>query len=171
MPECEIGSNNRELSFDQPWLDYAIPLKNGKLNNCRRYAPRNGTTNLNGPGQCSADMFDTSVEIACTEFVYTSNERNLQTEVWNCDFFVFFRCEFEQLYICAVNLINLFTERACVQEVFGAILSVSVHTHTQPLFVVLERSRAVIHCVCEREFSQLVGSFFCVCLILSASYF
>lgn len=80
VPECEVG-NNRELPFSQAWLSNAIPLENGKLDHCHRYAPKNWTATLSDPGKCSADMFDTSVKIACTEYVYTSDEANLQTEV------------------------------------------------------------------------------------------
>lgn len=80
MPECDIdGVNNRELSYNQPWLRYAIPYSNGKYEECFRYEPTHVTTA--GPGQCSTDMFNTSLGIPCTEFVYASDERNLQTEV------------------------------------------------------------------------------------------
>lgn len=79
VPECELGNNNRELTFNQPWLENAIPSKNGKFDKCQRYAPKNWT--IDEPGKCSADMFDTSNKIKCTEFVYGSDERNLQTEV------------------------------------------------------------------------------------------
>lgn len=78
MPECEVGNNNRELAFNQPWLNYAIPSENGKYDKCYRYAPK---SNLNDPGKCSADMFDTSKRIECTEYIYASDEVNLQTEV------------------------------------------------------------------------------------------
>lgn len=81
MPECEIGSNNRNISFNQTWLHNAIPLKNAKNDNCFRYARKNLTTVV--PGTCSADadIFDTTKKIPCNEFIYASNERNLQTEV------------------------------------------------------------------------------------------
>lgn len=83
MPECDaVGVNNRELTFNQPWLRYAIPSSDGQYDNCYRYAPTH--SNTSGPGQCSTDMFDTSKKIACTEFVYASGERNIQTEVKNC---------------------------------------------------------------------------------------
>lgn len=73
-----MGSDNRDIAFDQPWLSYAIPKKNDKFDNCRRYRPKI----LNAPpGSCSADMFDTSETVECTEFIHASNEVNLQTEV------------------------------------------------------------------------------------------
>lgn len=112
VPECEVDNNNRGLPFNQPWLNNAIPTKNGKLSNCLRYAPRNLTTNLNGPEQCSADMFDTSVEIACTEFVYSSNERNLQTEVLN-QVFVFFRCAFIYWMCACLCLRGIWCHTVC----------------------------------------------------------
>lgn len=81
VPECEAGNNNRELPFNQTWLNNAIPMENGKFDKCHRYAPKVYTSALSDPGQCSADMFDTSKKIECTEYVYSSNEINLQTEV------------------------------------------------------------------------------------------
>lgn len=79
MPECEINENNRDIGYDQPWLRNAIPFTDGKIENCYRYAPIN-KTNSNAD-QCSSDMFDTSKKIPCTEFIYASNEKNVQTEV------------------------------------------------------------------------------------------
>lgn len=78
MPECDLGVNNREIPFDQPWLPNAIPYSDGKIESCFRYAPKNQTKTEDG--QCSAEMFD-KVEITCSEYVYASQERNLQTEV------------------------------------------------------------------------------------------
>lgn len=74
-----MSDNNHDIAFDQSWLKYAIPMKNDKLDSCYRYAPKNLTANE--PGKCSADMFDTSKKIACTEYIHGSNEVNLQTEV------------------------------------------------------------------------------------------
>lgn len=79
MPECEFGSNNRELPFNQPWLSDAIPSENGKFDNCHRYAPKNWSAIE--PGQCNANMFDTLTKIPCNEFIYASDEKNIQTEV------------------------------------------------------------------------------------------
>lgn len=79
MPECEFGSNNRELPFNQPWLKDAIPSENGKFDNCHRYAPKNWSAIE--PGQCNANMFDTLTIIPCNEFIYASDEKNIQTEV------------------------------------------------------------------------------------------
>lgn len=78
VPECEFSEDNRDLPFNQPWLNNAIPSKNGKLDNCYRYAPKNEAIE---PGKCSADMFDTSMKIPCTEYIHASDERNMQTEV------------------------------------------------------------------------------------------
>lgn len=82
MPECEFGVNNRDLLYNQPWLSSAIPQLNEKFDNCYRYAPKNWTSTLL-PGQCTADMFDSSKKIACNEYVYTTDEKNIQTEVRN----------------------------------------------------------------------------------------
>lgn len=81
MPECDIGNSNNDIVFDQPWLSHAIPKKNDKFDNCFRYAPKNSTATPNALGTCSADMFDTTTKIACTEFIHASNEINVQTEV------------------------------------------------------------------------------------------
>lgn len=105
VPECEASNNNRDLPFDQPWLHIAIPSKSEKLDNCFRYAPKNRTTE---PGKCTADMFDTSKRIACNEFIYASDEKNIQTEVVNLDnifagratekYSIYFLYELELLY-------------------------------------------------------------------------
>lgn len=79
IPECDIGVNNRELRFDQPWLKEAIPYPLNKMDKCQRYVPRNGTTNADG--QCSADFFDNTKLMECSEFIYSSDEKNVQTEV------------------------------------------------------------------------------------------
>lgn len=76
VPECEFGENNRDLSYDQPWLKNAIPPFKEKFDSCQRYAPKNWITS-----QCSADMFNVSTKIECTEYIHASDERNLQTEV------------------------------------------------------------------------------------------
>lgn len=79
MPGCDIGVDNREIPFDQLWLPNAIPSTNGRIDSCFRYALKN-ETNF-GNVQCSAEMFDENVKIACSEYIYASDERNLQTEV------------------------------------------------------------------------------------------
>lgn len=81
VPECDIGENNRNIPFMQPWVSHGIPMKNEKLDNCVHYALKNSTI-----GQCSADTaFDTSKEIPCTEFIHATDERNIQTEVKNSE--------------------------------------------------------------------------------------
>lgn len=80
VPECDVkGVNNRDLSYKQPWLPYAIPTINKEYEKCYRYAPINSA--IGGNGQCSSDMFNKSQKIACTDYIYASDERNLQTEV------------------------------------------------------------------------------------------
>lgn len=79
MPECDVGANNREIPFNQSWLENAIPFSDGKINQCQRFAPMNRT--IADGGECSADMFDTSLEIACSEYIHASDEINVQTEV------------------------------------------------------------------------------------------
>lgn len=85
VPECDVGENNREIVYEQPWLRNAIPIidnSDGKLNSCARYAPlmQNDSTELS-LAKCSIDMFNTSEQIECSEFVYATDEKNIQTEV------------------------------------------------------------------------------------------
>lgn len=95
MPECDVAENSREIVYDQPWLHFAIPTKNGKFDSCVRYAPinRNGPSALfNDTDQCNPDSFNTSSTVPCTEFVYASDEKNIQTEVrinHRCSFSIF----------------------------------------------------------------------------------
>lgn len=79
VPECDIGANDREIPFNQPWLEFAIPFSDGKIDSCYRYGLKNGTIEENG--ECSADMFDASLEITCSEYIHASDEINVQTEV------------------------------------------------------------------------------------------
>lgn len=82
IPECDFGENNREIEYDQPWLRSAIPTQsNGKLKNCLRYAPISKNETVTIRTGCSADMFNTTVEMTCSEFIYSSDEKNIQTEV------------------------------------------------------------------------------------------
>ncbi|XP_037026625.1 organic cation transporter-like protein isoform X1 [Bradysia coprophila] len=78
VPECDVSGNNRDIPFDQPWLENAIPFTQNKIDRCHRYAPRNSTAAVNG--QCHAHLFDTAKLIECSEYVYTSDEKNVQTE-------------------------------------------------------------------------------------------
>lgn len=80
MPECEDGKNNRDIIYDQLWLKNAIPTKDKKLESCYRFKPKNFTIS-EPPNQCTADMFDSTTKITCTEYIYASDENNLQTEV------------------------------------------------------------------------------------------
>lgn len=79
MPNCDIGENNREISYDQPWLSNAIPSSSGTFDSCSHYALKDNI--LIRPGQCNANVFNTSMKVKCSEFVYASDEKNLQTEV------------------------------------------------------------------------------------------
>lgn len=78
VPECDVGVNNRDIPYDQPWLSAAIPYSNNKIDRCFRYAPKNYTS---VSAECSADLFDNTTTIPCTEFIYASDETNVQTEV------------------------------------------------------------------------------------------
>lgn len=79
MPECDVGEDSREIGYDQPWLSFAIPYSNNKFDQCFRYAPKKLSPHQSGI--CSADMFDNTTKIPCTEFIYASDEVNIQTEV------------------------------------------------------------------------------------------
>lgn len=77
MPECDVGDNNREISYDQPWLKYAIPKTEKGYDNCYRYAPNDSSIEVS----CDVDNFNTSRRIKCAEYIYTTDEKNIQTEV------------------------------------------------------------------------------------------
>lgn len=80
VPECEFdGESDRNIPYDQPWLKNAIPFESGKIDHCRRYALKN--LSAIAGGQCDANMFDTTTKVSCNEFIYASDERNIQTEV------------------------------------------------------------------------------------------
>lgn len=86
MPECEIGKNNREIPFNQSWLLSAIPAtSNDNIENCVRYTPimeqNSNTSTDKQTHQCSENLFNTSQTTECSEFIYASDERNIQTEV------------------------------------------------------------------------------------------
>lgn len=85
MPNCDVGENNREIIYDQPWLMYAIPTSKHGFESCYHYA-RNDSFSGN-ENQCSRDLFNTSNRIECTEFVYKTDEINVQTEVKHVFFF------------------------------------------------------------------------------------
>lgn len=82
MPECDVVKDNQLSAYEQTWLQYAIPTSNGKIEKCVRYAPlyKNNDSSI-GSDSCTADAFNTSDKIACSEFIYASDERNVQTEV------------------------------------------------------------------------------------------
>ncbi|XP_031625594.1 organic cation transporter-like protein [Contarinia nasturtii] len=75
VSECDLGDNNREISYDQPWLKYALPLTSNGYEKCFRYASSSSLEN-----QCDANSFNTTKLIGCTEFIYTTDEINVQTE-------------------------------------------------------------------------------------------
>lgn len=80
VPECDVAStNNRELIFDHPWLKNAIPKSENGFENCFRFAPNNSFEP--NEHKCDGDQFDTTRQIQCTEFVYKTDETNVQTEV------------------------------------------------------------------------------------------
>lgn len=66
------------MPYNQTWLRSAIPYPLNKIDRCHRYAPRNETK---VDGQCSADLFDNTKLIECSEYVYAGDEKNVQTEV------------------------------------------------------------------------------------------
>ncbi|XP_055299839.1 organic cation transporter protein-like [Sitodiplosis mosellana] len=85
IPECDVGENSREIAYDQPWLRNAIPTienSNGKMENCVRYASldRNSSTE-SSLAKCGPDMFNKSLIVKCSEFIYATDERNVQTEL------------------------------------------------------------------------------------------
>lgn len=82
VPECDVG-DGRDIAYEQSWLRNAIPtMENGKLHNCARYAPLIGNSSAESSlEQCGSHMFNTSEQIECSDFVYATDENNIQTEV------------------------------------------------------------------------------------------
>lgn len=81
IPECDAtNTDNRKIEFDQPWLAHVIPSSQDSLADCVRYAPNDNLTEID-QNACSANMFDASRLIECNEFIYSSDEINVQTEV------------------------------------------------------------------------------------------
>lgn len=82
MPECDgIDEDNRKLEYNQRWLKWAIPpdaTTHKKVAKCIRYAP---IAQSNETKQCAAESFNRMQRIPCTEYVYKTDERNIQTEV------------------------------------------------------------------------------------------
>lgn len=90
-----MGIGIRETGYDQNFLEYAIPKSKNGFANCHRFAPNNSIlqNELNGEHGtvrdeteqkekfCNRDMFDRTEKIQCTEFVYKTDETNVQTEV------------------------------------------------------------------------------------------
>lgn len=82
VPECEFGVNNRDLMYSQSWLNNTIPQLDEKFDSCHRYAPMENLTSIElSSDKCAAEMFDSSQRISCSEYIYTSDEKNIQTEV------------------------------------------------------------------------------------------
>lgn len=50
----------------------------GKLKNCMRYASIHENSQSY---ECTSTSFNTSAEIECSEFIYATDEKNIQTEV------------------------------------------------------------------------------------------
>ncbi|XP_031637755.1 solute carrier family 22 member 7-like, partial [Contarinia nasturtii] len=76
VPECDFGDNNREISYNQTWLEYAIPKTQNGYENCVRYESIQSST----ANTCDVNSFNTSKQIECTEFIYATDELNIQTE-------------------------------------------------------------------------------------------
>lgn len=129
MSECDVISvDNRELEYNQRWLNLAIPpdsTTNNKLANCVRYAPATKTKNFttalsNETTQCSAESFNTTQTIECTEYVHASDERNIQTEVSTQNQIHSFKFEFDIIFV----FIHLCSHTcACVRDTFQLISS------------------------------------------------
>lgn len=90
IPECDVENENREIGYDQFWLKYAIPKSKDGFEKCVRFAPNKSAEwhvldeRELDVQHCSRQQFDTSEQIRCTEFIYRTDERNVQTEVSEC---------------------------------------------------------------------------------------
>lgn len=74
-----MSNNNGIVEFDQPWLSQAIPLSNRSFENCLRFE-----VNRSIPiesGQCLDSYFNRAQTRKCDDFVFKTDERNIQNEV------------------------------------------------------------------------------------------
>lgn len=85
IPECDVGNENRDIGYDQIWVKYAIPKSRDEFEKCVRFAPNKTAVPFDEEElafqQCSREQFDTSKQIQCSEFIYRTDETNVQTEV------------------------------------------------------------------------------------------
>lgn len=102
-----MGENNRELSYTQPWVKYAIPSSKTGLERCVRYAPNN---TLPSGYQCEREYFNVSNRIECTEFVYQTDETNIQTEVINILLTELIVMKKEEILMKTIKKLNLLIE-------------------------------------------------------------
>lgn len=66
-------------------MKYAVPLKDGEPESCRRY-PYNSTIKQN----CGIDDFQTENPIPCDKLIFETNEKTLATEVRLSTIHIFF---------------------------------------------------------------------------------
>lgn len=83
VPGCDIGSDDRSINYEQTWLSNAIPKESEHYDDCLHFVPIYEITNttLTNEFECSKESFDTSAVQGCSKFIYSSDEKNVQTEV------------------------------------------------------------------------------------------
>lgn len=74
IPECE-SSDSR--SFHANWTEYAIPLKDGVLDSCSRYA----YISTDIKGLCGEQNFNRSQMIDCDGYIIKGGEERLVSHV------------------------------------------------------------------------------------------
>lgn len=74
VPECELSDTT---IFHANWTKCAIPLKNGALDSCSRYAYISPTID----GICSEESFNRSQIISCDNYVTKNGEERLVNHV------------------------------------------------------------------------------------------
>lgn len=77
---CNIpGCDQEPYNFNQQWISNGIPEKNGFPEKCIKYEqlliPDNATECYN------SDIFNSSHQVKCNNFIYDTNELTLQNEV------------------------------------------------------------------------------------------
>ncbi|XP_014093801.3 organic cation transporter protein [Bactrocera oleae] len=81
ITECD----GPQSAYDEPWVKYAIPMKNSDLDQCQRYAPRaitNWSVTNEAEQYCTADLFDDEETQDCPDnnFIFRDDEVTISND-------------------------------------------------------------------------------------------
>lgn len=82
VPECDASTSNYVI-WDPEWLPQAIPLKDDRIEKCRRYIGNETATQFfkSQQDECPSELFKTDQTISCTEFIFKTEEIGVSNEV------------------------------------------------------------------------------------------